>query len=476
MIWVLVLLGGMVAVATALAPSFITTQAREKAEDEDQKVQEIASAVERSVPRTQVIPGAATWAATAADQLGSDVVSVLQVFPQFPTSVNTRRVFLIDPAFQPATGAPLLPYNQAPLGLDPLLGQEPGLNTRILIASSSVGTLPLPFASGAIPAALFNNLWDWTPDGTGNSPLSTVSPAWAGRGGALHVAKVDLRSVFSLLTFRKLAYAIPGRPLTSVPGSLQRYFLKGAALDLFALTNTQLVRRHVVNGDASFDLASPYEPIGWWRFDGGVSVVATNTGKLAPAGDAGTTNGCGLLTQGPISPSWPGYATNNIGLVFDGVDDFLDTRSSLMNSLSQFTMACWMKPASSALTTWALCGQGGVVQFGLGAGNSLQVTTTTAGSASVAYPHPVNQWHHVAITGNGSVLQIYLDGVLVKTGGGPPGGGTYGASGNSFRIGGGSIFDASGNSFHGDLDEVLLFDKALSLAQVQGLVLNQVPQ
>ena len=78
--------------------------------------------------------------------------------------------------------------------------------------------------------------------------------------------------------------------------------------------------------------------------------------------------------------------------------------------------------------------------------------------------------------GNGSVLNIFVDGSLLRTGGGPPGGGIYGASSSSFRIGGGSLFDASGNYFKGQLDEVLLFDKALSTAQVQGLVLNQVPQ
>ena len=96
MIWVLVLLGGMVAVATALAPSFIKTQAREKAEDEDQKVQEIASAIERSVLRTQIIPGVATWDAAAADDLGRDLITVRQVFPQFPASVNTRRAGIVE--------------------------------------------------------------------------------------------------------------------------------------------------------------------------------------------------------------------------------------------------------------------------------------------------------------------------------------------------------------------------------------------
>ena len=476
MIWVLVLLGGMVAVATALAPSFIKTQAREKAEDEDQKVQEIASAIERSVLRTQIIPGVATWDAAAADDLGRDLITVRQVFPQFPASVNTRRVFAIDPAFQPASGAPILPYNQAPTALDPLLGQAPNLNTRIIVASSSVRTLPLPFVSGSIPSPLFNNLWDWMQDGTGNSPLAAVSPAWVGRGSALHVGKVDLRSVFSLVSFRKLAYALPGNPRNNVPATLQRYFIKGTVINLFPLTNSMLVARHVVGGDASFDLGSIYEPIGWWRFDGGVGLAATNFGKLAPVGNAASTNGCGTLVSGPRAPPQIGYLTNNVGVLFDGVDDYLDTQQSLMNNFTQFTLACWVKPASSALTTLAFCGQSGVVQLGLGAGNNLKFVTSRAGSTSVLYPHPTNQWHHVAITGDGSALKIFLDGSLVKTGGGPPAGGSYGASSSTFRIGGGAIFDATGNYFQGQIDEVLVFDKALSVAQLQGLVLNQVPQ
>lgn len=477
MLWVLVVLGAMVATATVIAPSMYKNQVFAKAQGEDVMVKRIAQGIEAYTRHTQIIPGPNTWDRAAAGELGMDLTSVRQVFPQFPISLNTRRVFLVDPAFQPATGLPILPFTQSALGLDPLSGSAPGLNTRLLIASSSVRSLPLPFTSGILPAGLFDNLWDWVPDGTGNSPLASVSPAWAGRGDALHVTQLDLRPLFRTLTFRRLAYSVGGSTPAPVTETAQRLFLVGTTLDLYPLTNTVIVVRHVVREEASFDLSSPYEPLGWWRFEVGMSPsVATNYGRLGNSANASLTNGVGTVSLGPIAPLHSGFATNNLGLSFDGLDDFLDTRQSLMNALSEFTLACWINLADNPSNTVALCGQNGLVQFGMSAGNTLTVVTGNAGSISAVYPHSTNAWHHVAVTGDGSQLRLFVDGAVVRTGGSPPPGGNYGSTATAFRVGGGSVFDVSGNHFAGRLDEVLLFSKALSTAQILGLSVNQVPQ
>lgn len=477
MIWILVVLGALVATATVIAPSLYKTQVKARAEGEDAMVQKLARGIEASVRRNQVIPGPNTWQQAVATELGMDLTSVRQVFPQFPLSPTTRRVLLIDPLFGPATGAPILPYVQAASGLDVLAASIPGINTRVLIASSSHPTLPLPFTSGILPSGLFDSLWDYVPDGTGNSPLVGMSPAWAGRGDNLHVAQLDLRPLFHTISFRRLKYSVAGSADITVPETAQRYFLSGTTLDLSPLTNTMHVVRHVVRGEASFDLSSPYEPLGWWRFELGFGPgVVTNYGKLGSAENLIRTNGVGPLSQGPAAPAQSAYPTNNLALSFDGVDDFLDAGNSPMNGLTQFTLACWISPADIPVTTVAFCGQSGVVEFGMGPGNTLKVVTGSAGTVTTAYPYSTNEWHHVAITGDGSLLRLYLDGSLLQTGGSPPPGGNYGTTATPFRVGGGSVFDAGGNYFLGGLDEVLLFDKALSVAQLLGLTLNQVPQ
>ena len=44
---------------------------------------------------------------------------------------------------------------------------------------------------------------------------------------------------------------------------------------------------------------------------------------------------------------------------------------------------------------------------------------------------------------------------------------SYGSSAFNFNIGGGGIFNATGDNFLGTVDEVAVFDKALTAAQVQ---------
>ena len=46
---------------------------------------------------------------------------------------------------------------------------------------------------------------------------------------------------------------------------------------------------------------------------------------------------------------------------------------------------------------------------------------------------------------------------------------SYGSSAFNFNIGGGGVFNASGDPFLGSIDEVALFDKALTAVQVQEL-------
>jgi hypothetical protein len=78
-------------------------------------------------------------------------------------------------------------------------------------------------------------------------------------------------------------------------------------------------------------------------------------------------------------------------------------------------------------------------------------------------------WHMLAGTYDGSAVRLYLDGQLV---GSTPGTGAigYGLTSNAFVIGNAPPSGCIENtSFNGDIDEVLVFDRALSQAEVQAL-------
>ncbi|HWH72158.1 MAG TPA: LamG domain-containing protein, partial [Candidatus Sulfotelmatobacter sp.] len=110
------------------------------------------------------------------------------------------------------------------------------------------------------------------------------------------------------------------------------------------------------------------------------------------------------------------------------------------------------------------------VEFGFHNATSIGIWTPNGGYlefpiASVGY----NQWHQVAAVADGNGYALYLDGVLQATGGNAITTGSYGSSASPFRIGGGGILDASANTINGAIDEVAVFNYALSAGQVQNL-------
>ena len=73
---------------------------------------------------------------------------------------------------------------------------------------------------------------------------------------------------------------------------------------------------------------------------------------------------------------------------------------------------------------------------------------------------PPNQWTHLASTYDGQIQRMYVNGVLVET---LPQTGTITTSGGVLRIGGNSIW---GNYFQGYIDEVRIYNQAISNAQI----------
>lgn len=478
LVWVLLVLAMLAMVALALAPT-VPVEARKIALDEDQMVAQLSEGFREYVARYQVIPGVATWVQAIAQVTGLSVTSVRQVFPQFSTETGSRRVFLIDPRFRPASGSTLLPFTPPAGGLDPAVATEvPNAFARVMIVSSSKRGLALPFASGVPTAAVFDDLWDWnrTP-GTTSTPPPGFGAAWQGRGMHLHVARIDLSSQFDYAWFRGLSYAAKGGGPVSAGAGVARYFLRGTDLTLYAASNGAMLQRHVMRGDVRFDFRHPVQPLGWWSFaQGGSGSVATNTGTLGPTADAVPAGAVTVAPHTLTAPAHPGYPATNYSAVLDGTTASYTVPHGLLNGLQEFTLACWVNPSSLPMAGAAgLCGQRGVVEFGFTPGNNLTVNTGKAGQVNVAYPHPVNEWHHLAVTGDGQALCLYVDGLLRASGGTRLVRTDYGSSSDPFRLAGGGIFDLAGNYFHGALDDVGVFDRALTTSQITKLMLGQLP-
>ncbi len=146
-------------------------------------------------------------------------------------------------------------------------------------------------------------------------------------------------------------------------------------------------------------------------------------------------------------------------LEFDAQDDGASAGTNLLSDRSAFTLTAWIRPRATAALQ-GIVGQNDAIELGFISPGNIQIRTSGGGKLTVPYPFAMNEWHHVAATGDGERLRVYYDGVLASFAPTPTS--SYGASPYPLRFGGGGIFDESWGAFHGTIDDVRVFDAALS--------------
>ncbi len=207
-----------------------------------------------------------------------------------------------------------------------------------------------------------------------------------------------------------------------------------------------------------------YGPIAYWRLD----EAAGTTAVVDSAGGHNATHNAGV-TAGVAGSRTAGFDSANAAASYDGTTGGTTSGASLANNLSAFTLAGWIKLSDyqEQESRIGLFGQNDVLEFGLSTTTEIKIYTANGGEVSFdASGLMANQWYFVAAVGNGSNLKLYLDGELMATGGGACA--NYGSSTSPFNIGS-AIWDGSGNYFTGAIDEVALFGRALSGADIKNM-------
>jgi hypothetical protein len=141
----------------------------------------------------------------------------------------------------------------------------------------------------------------------------------------------------------------------------------------------------------------------------------------------------------------------------------------LLDITGSLSLEAWVKPAASATNWENIILKGGpntalsyiLNGFGMPSLNpSFWVSPAAAGVFSPA-PLPINTWTHVAGTYDGATVKIYTNGVLAasfaQTGAIAP-------STDGLFIGGNPYY---GHNFLGTIDEVRIYNRALSAGEVQ---------
>lgn len=220
----------------------------------------------------------------------------------------------------------------------------------------------------------------------------------------------------------------------------------------------------VLNGEAvPVCVAPPSGMVGWWPGDGNANdIVGGNHGTLQ--------NGATATAAGRVDQAFS----------FDGVNDYVQIPNAALNNMAAGTIDMWIFPTEN----------GGNGTFGFGRPwfakqhnnvNSYAVFAFKSPTDSKALFHLNNQapnvfgttaltlntWHHVAATWDGSFIRVYVDGVQDG----------QVASTQSLPFDLGSVTSIGGwtgdgnNFFEGLIDEVEIFNRALSAEEIQAIFL-----
>lgn len=214
-------------------------------------------------------------------------------------------------------------------------------------------------------------------------------------------------------------------------------------------------------------------PVAWWRLDEctGTTIYDASdhsyNGTLT-IGATGTNTSAGSCSSGTSTEAWNNGTTGryNGSLDFDGTDDYIATTSIKYGS--DITLSAWIKTSSSAQKPVISnrSGGGGETYFGI-SGNVTFLYVNSATPPSVSGTTGINDsaWHHLAITHTGSTTNVYVDGKLDKstsqTGG-------FSSVTDTVRI----AHDVANSTeyFDGQIDDVRIYNYALSADQVKGVM------
>ena len=172
----------------------------------------------------------------------------------------------------------------------------------------------------------------------------------------------------------------------------------------------------------------------------------------------------------------PRDITDNYTLFFDGRNDYVDVEQRVINNLSDATLMIWMKVDPSHTGTRYVAGDGGMRLLVNNAGQVQALAADAAGdffSLSSPLTLTKDRWYHVAAVYSSldSSFKLYINGEeQVNTA-------TNAVNlrdvAHTFNLGR-KPWGQSGQQFWGTLDEIRVFDMALSAHQIQTMAYQEL--
>lgn len=209
-------------------------------------------------------------------------------------------------------------------------------------------------------------------------------------------------------------------------------------------------------------------PVGWWKFD---ECQGTTLHDSSGNGNTGTWNGTGGGTQTAVGTcttsgtAWGNGATGkyNASLNFDGTDDHVDAiLSSAVTSNTTISAWVYITQDNGTWRTIAGSGDNDYAYLRFADTNCVAFTYTNDNTCATIAK---NAWHHIVGVYDGTNKTLYIDGILKNQ---------KAVSGHSFsNIGIGAQYGGAASTwFNGQIDDVRIYNYALTPLQVKGLYNN----
>ncbi|MFB3819065.1 MAG: LamG-like jellyroll fold domain-containing protein [Candidatus Methylomirabilales bacterium] len=206
---------------------------------------------------------------------------------------------------------------------------------------------------------------------------------------------------------------------------------------------------------------------------GSNGLVAAYSLNAASGGTVPDASGNGW--SGTVSGAWATAGRYGNGLAFDGANDLVDTRYAA--NLPRWTVSVWVR--SPAAPSWGRA-SGPVHREKNFQINWNHENAAFRGAAAVQVngvwhaasfgPLAANTWYHLTATYDGETLRAYRNGVLVSSNSSPSG--SPAAESATMKLG---RHAAAAQYFRGTVDEVRVYNRALSQAEIQAVMTTPLP-
>lgn len=161
------------------------------------------------------------------------------------------------------------------------------------------------------------------------------------------------------------------------------------------------------------------------------------------------------------------YGKFNQGALFNGTSSYIGLTSCPITGTGNFSIGAWFKTTSTGARKEIISfghpsttNQGIYIQ--VNASNRLQFDLTNTGGPTGGQDVCDGLWHFVVVTNVSGTITLYIDGKLLSTASMSPN-----ITSNSYTIGR-AIYNSS-NYFNGSIDDVFVFSRALSVAEIWSL-------